>query len=86
MNTTEIKKELYKQKPIANKVRLKQQEGLPEEMRGFDIYLATIIVNGVGVVIEFRIPFTDRGDATFGDREPAQLLIRWLHEKEVTNG
>jgi len=66
MNVIEIKKELYKQKPIAE---------LDFE-RGDYIHFSTIIiVDGIEEIINFEVPMSE----DFGKNEvPAQLLIRWL--------
>lgn len=70
MTTTEIKKELYKQKPMAE----------VDYERGDFIYFSTeIIVNDVEEIIEFEVPMSE----DFGENTvPAQLLIRWLITKD----
>jgi len=65
MTTTEIKKELYKQKPIA--IRTNYQ--------GNYVHYVAQLENAF--IIEFEIP---NQEATFSDNVPAQLLIRWLKE------
>lgn len=75
MTLNEIKKALYKEKPIAFKARMKAQDKLPEQFRGFDIYIATL---STGAIVEFKIPLSELPDGGFGDKESAQLLIRWL--------
>ena len=66
MKTTEIKKELYKQKPIAE----------VDFERGDYIHFSTVIIfEGTEEIINFEVPITE----DFGVNEvPAQLLIRWL--------
>ena len=82
MNKSEIKKALYKQKPIARRLGLKK-EGLPEELKDVAVYLATIVIgSGKGVLVEFRIPFDEMNSGNFTAEMPAQLLIRWLHTTE----
>ena len=70
MTTTEVKKALYKQKPIANYV------GYEDESL---IYEASL---NDGTVIHFEIPYeesrTEDNIAIFQKEEPAQLLIRWI--------
>jgi len=63
MEITEIKKELYKQKPTA--IRTNYQ--------GEYVHYVTQLENAS--IIEFEIP---NQEATFGNEVPAQLLIRWL--------
>lgn len=62
MTKTEIKKELYKQKPTAN--FLKNED---------DAVYYTTLLNGLDIT--FKIPHQE---ATFDRQVPAQLLIRWL--------
>lgn len=65
MNLTEIKKELYRQKPTAffNYIR-----------KGVAYYHTEL----GGKNIWFEIPINDIGDADFGSTMSAQLLIRWI--------
>ena len=65
MTTTEIKKELYKQKPDAN---MKHIRG------GIAYYYANLEQQQV----YFEIPISDMGNADFLPRMEAKLLIRWL--------
>lgn len=73
MEKNEIKKALYKQKPIAE--------------FGYDngshaVYSAEVVIDGSEEEIRFEIPkaeLLDEDDNNiFGKEEPAQLLIRWL--------
>ena len=66
MTTTEIKKELDKQKPLAE----------VDFERGDYIHFSTVIIfDGMEEIISFEVPMTE----DFGVNEvPAQLLIRWL--------
>ena len=72
MNTTEIKKELYKQKPIAE----------VDFERGDYIHFSTVIlIDGIEEIINFEVPMSE----DFGENEvPAQLLIRWLVIQLIT--
>jgi hypothetical protein len=63
MTTTEIKKELYKQKPVA--VRTNYQGEYAHYVSQLDD----------ASIVQFEIPIQE---ATFGNEVPAQLLIRWL--------
>ena len=63
MNTNEIKKKLYKQKPTA--IRTNYQGDYAH-------YVAQLIDASI---IQFQIP---NQEATFGNEVPAQLLIRWM--------
>lgn len=64
MTSTEIKKELYKQKPTAD---------FNYEQDGFKYYSTKI--EGTNEVIRFKIPLKE---CEFSETVPAQLLIRWL--------
>lgn len=71
-NRNQIKKILYKEKPIASKVNYDlTMKG------GIYTYLAK---TSVGDII-FKIPESDM-PANIGIDEPAQLLIRWLEIEE----
>lgn len=64
MTKDEIKKALYKEKPIAKK-------GSKSSMyQYYDTYLL------IGMHVQFRVPLLEAG--SLFDSEPAQLLIRWL--------
>lgn len=69
----EIKKHLYRQKPIA-------EYGYEENKHA--IYSTEIAVDGMEEEITFRIPMDEmydgEGNKIFNTEEPAQLLIRWL--------
>lgn len=62
----EIKKELYKQKPIAD---------LNKVYDDYKEYTCQIIINGKMKVLFFDIP---NRECEFEEIVPAQLLIRWL--------
>jgi len=64
-NLEEIKKVLYKEKPLADK--LYNEDNF--EIYGCDTSLGRVI---------FRIPISESGD--FKRQEPAQLLIRWINQ------
>lgn len=70
MEKNEIKKLLYKQKPIAEFIRATQQ-GL---VYGVDVST----MDGSRLPITFIIPLKDMGDASFDKEMEAQLLIRWI--------
>lgn len=63
MNTSEIKKAIYKQKPTAVRTNY----------RGKYVHYVAQLEDAL--IIQFEIP---NQEATFGDEVPAQLLIRWL--------
>lgn len=65
MTKTEIKKELYKQKPDAF---------LRFICKGNAHYFADLEEER----ITFRVPVSDMGDAIFKPRMDGKLLIRWL--------
>ena len=73
MTTTEIKKELYKQKPKAKLLYI----------RNSIAYYECTIKTQVKPIITyktlfFHIPVSDMGDADFLPTMDAKLLIRWL--------
>ena len=72
MNKNEIKKALYKQKPMA-------QFGL---IRIGVAYYSTMVLDGNSepVYINFEIPVEDMGDADFEAEMEAKLLNRWIVE------
>ena len=65
MTTTEIKKELYKQKPAAH-------------LRYIRMGTAYYYANLKEQVIEFEIPVSDMGNADFEPIMEAKLLLRWI--------
>jgi hypothetical protein len=73
MNLTDIKKELYKQKPTAELICIRG---------GIAHYDTTIrLPESLGVenkTIFFAIPVQDMGDADFTPTMDAKLLIRWI--------
>lgn len=70
METNEIKKELYKQNPVAELVSI-NKTGIRYEC---DIWESGLSVK----VVTFTIPFDDIGDAVFIARMDAKFLIRYL--------
>lgn len=66
MDLTQVKKELYKQKPIAKFTYIRS---------GFAYYTTKLDLNQTVI---FRIPVEDMGDATFMDEMEGKLLIRWI--------
>ena len=71
MTTNEIKKALYKNKPIAY---LKASESSEDKY----VYYAQLLNSEV---VRFDIPLTDMGNEKFTVTMPAQLLIRWITTK-----
>lgn len=65
MNTSEIKKTLYKEKPIAQLYHF-----------GKEVYKYRAATS-LGIV-HFEIPIKEMGELLFESQEQAQLLIRWL--------
>jgi len=66
MNLTEIKKALYKEKPIANCIH-KGNYHFKYRCRLED-----------NTKINFSVPVADMGDLPFGNQEQGQLLIRYI--------
>ena len=77
MTTTEIKKELYKQKPIAELLYIR---------KGVAYYDTKIKIQEEPVVkyktLFFEVPVSDMGDADFTPTMDAKLLNRWLVNSE----
>lgn len=72
MEKNEIKKELYKQKPIAEFQYIR---------KGKAYYNTTVEDAVLGrVFVKFEIPVEDMGDADFGIEMEAKLLQRWIME------
>lgn len=72
MTKNEIKKALYKEKPIAIRCGI-NKEGYRYR---------TMIDNKHPV--SFWVPLSDMGDATFGDTMQAHLLIRYIDYNDKT--
>lgn len=79
MNVTEIKKALYKEKPIARQVAIYRDGGSTD-------YMATTSLGNV----MFHVPIMDQRGSDgkilpefLGREIPAQLLIRWLKTDEL---
>jgi hypothetical protein len=69
MNITDIKKELYKQKPEAH---------LRYIRKGYAHYYADL----TDIRVNFEVPVSDMGDADFTPTMDAKLLNRWLVQPE----
>ena len=85
MTLTEIKKELYKQKPMANLLYIRKgiayYETYLTTMRYPDNIHAEPYMESIRVI--FEIPVNDMGDADFTPTMDAKLLNRWLSESIV---
>lgn len=73
MHVNEIKKELYKKNPFAHFISAKKGALYYE------------YINDDNMVVLFKIPFEDMGDAAFGSKEPAKLLIRYIVTPQEEN-
>lgn len=69
MDKNVVKKELYKQNPIANFNYIKL---------GVAVYQTSIKLDENDHTILFEIPVNDMGEATFQKIMSAKLLIRWI--------
>lgn len=69
---TEIKKALYREKPHANCIH----QG--NHVYQYWCYINTLPQCKKPYRVNFTVPISDMGDATFGLQMPAQLLIRWI--------
>ena len=68
MDKITVKKELYKQKPIAE---------FGYMANGFKNYSCLLIIDDIEEEITFRIPLSDCSE-NLTEKVEAQLLIRWL--------
>lgn len=68
MEKNEIKKALYKEKPVAKRILNTGAEK--------DHYLYNTQINSEDVW--FKVPYGDMGATCFEEEMPAQLLIRWI--------
>lgn len=68
MERNEVKKALYKQKPLADLLFVKD---------GNAVY-QTFLEDSTRIV--FEVPVSDMGDASFYVSMDAKLLIRWIKE------
>lgn len=66
MELNEIKKILYKEKPVASFSHIRKGSA----------YYSTTLIDGTQ--IRFEIPVIDMGDADFNYNMDAKLLIRWI--------
>ena len=65
MEKNEVKKLLYKEKPIATRT---------QELDQVCFYEAETTKGK----ITFEVPYREMGETEFSSKEPAQLLIRWI--------
>ncbi len=65
------KKELYKQKPIANILFIR---------KGVAYYTTTIKFEGQTYAIRFEVPVDDMGDADYYPEMDGKLLVRYISE------
>ena len=72
MELNQIKKLLYKEKPIAERWSTEVM-GMSKQVLSY-YYLANISIGEV----KFQVPVEEMGDVEFKQYEPAQLLIRWI--------
>lgn len=68
MDLNLIKKELYKQKPIA-------ELGFTNDE--FKAYSCELVINGTKEIINFEIPLSDCAES-LTEKIEAHLLIRWI--------
>lgn len=74
----EIKKELYRIKPMAFFQRMNR-----EFVHYQTKFLPMNVLPAEEMTINFQIPISDIGEAEFGEVMPAQLLIRWIVADET---
>jgi len=66
----EVKKQLYKQKPVA--VKTAHKDGKHYH------YVCQLVLDNQNCIIEFKVPISDMGTANFDNTMSSQLLIRWI--------
>lgn len=74
METNDIKKALYKEKPIAHQIHQNELYMKVYNMPETKAYSAR---TSLGVHF-FDVPISEMGEVEFEKTIPAQLLIRWL--------
>lgn len=65
----EIKKALYKQKPIAEFGYIREN---------IWNYSTEVVIDNEEIIVEFAVPRDDMGEKSFDLKMEAQLLIRWI--------
>ena len=73
MTKEEIKKVLYKEKPLAVEVETISGGGEISD-NGITTYETQ---TSLGKIV-FKVPYSEMGEERFEEQLPAQLLIRWL--------
>lgn len=71
MDLNEIKKALYKEKPIAH---LTRSTGYTKDGEEGVIYTTDTSLGK----IKFVMPYSEKPEGGYKNEEPAQLLIRWI--------
>lgn len=71
MEKNDVKKALYREKPVAKHMMNGQ-----DETSGKYRWYCTAINDGT--VVAFKVPESEMGEGLFESEVPAQLLIRWL--------
>lgn len=71
MEKNDIKKALYREKPVATRM----MTGTDEEDGKYHWYCTSLTS---GAVVAFKVPEKEMGESLFESAVPAQLLIRWL--------
>lgn len=74
MTRNEIKKAIYKEKPIAKEYNKVVYGGIT----GCDDYSNYICSLLNGTKVHFVVPHKEMGEKPFNTEMPAQLLIRWM--------
>lgn len=79
----EIKKALYKEKPVATEMDVVTSDNLTG-VEPYSVYWAKLD-DDLYKIVKFVIPHKEMGETRFEKEVPAQLLIRWLvtEDKEV---
>lgn len=75
MDTTEIKKKLYKMNPTAYLIKIH---------KGIAYYQSSWMEDGGVVRIGFSIPMDDMGEAPFEKEMEGKLLARWISSQNLT--
>jgi hypothetical protein len=69
MEKNEVKKELYKQKPVATFEKI---------VGGVAYWTCEVSSEDKPISVKFSVPFSEIQDSEFLNEIPAQLLIRWI--------
>lgn len=79
MNLNDIKKALYREKPIATII----DDGVTGTRGSSAITIVTYKAKLSFCTVEFCVPTHEMGIERFKNEEPAHLLIRWIEQDRI---